>query len=333
MPRSAQPGRATANNARGRLGGDRAGAGRSLPPDRTPRERRDGDHLPRHGHRSRPRRRPQAPPARIPARPRLLVALPPGGPVSRVAEPPERGDRLRLRRGPERPVHRHGTHRRRGPRDDPAPERDAAATPGRPGRHGRRAGARGGPCPGPGPSRHQARQRAHRQGRPGQGRRLRDRPGHLRGAGDPARDDPRLGPLLQPGAGAWRARDSRVGYLQPRHRPVRDARRLAAVGGRQCRLGRAGAPVRPHPGPDGRPSVGPAGSRGDRPARARARPQGPLAVCRGHGRCARGHAHTRRRSGCDRSGGGDGGCDRDRGGAGCRGGRRHSRDLGCRIDR
>ena len=61
--------------------------------------------------------------------------------------------------------------------------------------------------------------------RPGQGRRLRDRPGDRRGAGDAARDDPRLGPLLQPGAGARRAGDGRLGHLQPRHRPVRDAHR------------------------------------------------------------------------------------------------------------
>ena len=31
--------------------------------------------------------------------------------------------RLRLRRGPVGPVHRHGVRRRRGPRDDPAPQR------------------------------------------------------------------------------------------------------------------------------------------------------------------------------------------------------------------
>ena len=72
--------------------------------------------------------------------------------------------------------------------------------------------------------------------RPGQGRRLRDRPGDRRGPGDAARDDPRLGPLLQPGAGARRAGDGRLGHLQPRHRPVRDAHRRPAVGGRQRRV-------------------------------------------------------------------------------------------------
>ena len=107
------------------------GPGRPLPPGRAARAGRHGDHLPRHGHAARSRRRAQAPPPRVPARPRLLVALPPGGPGGRLAEPPEHRHRLRLRRGPERPVHRHGAGRRRGPRDDPAPERRAAAAAGR----------------------------------------------------------------------------------------------------------------------------------------------------------------------------------------------------------
>ena len=199
-------------------------AGRPLPPDRAAGQRRDGDHLPRHRYRPRSRRRAQAAPARIPPRPRLLGALPAGGAGGRLAEPPERRHRLRLRRGPERPVHRHGAGRRRGPRDDPAPERGAAAAPGRPDRGRRRPGPRRGPCPRPRPPRHQAGQRADRRRRPGQGRRLRHRPGDRRGAGDAARDDPRLGPLLQPGTGARRAGDGRLGHLQPRHRPVRDAR-------------------------------------------------------------------------------------------------------------
>ena len=45
--------------------------------------------------------------------------------------------------------------------------------------------------------------------RPGQGRRLRHRPGDRRGPDDAARHDPRIGPLLQPGAGARRAGDRR----------------------------------------------------------------------------------------------------------------------------
>ena len=71
--------------------------------------------------------------------------------------------------------------------------------------------------------------------------------------------------------------------------------RHAAVGGRQRRLGRARPPVRPDPGPDGRPAVRPARPRRDHPPGARARPEGPLGVGRGHGRCARGDARTRRR--------------------------------------
>ena len=79
-------------------------------------------------HRARPRRRPQAPSRGVPARPRFLVPVPAGGTGGRVAEPPERRHRLRLRRGSVRPVHRHGAGRRRGPGDDPAAERRA---PGR----------------------------------------------------------------------------------------------------------------------------------------------------------------------------------------------------------
>ena len=56
-----------------------------------------------------------------------------GGAGGGLAEPPQRRHRLRLRRGPQRPVHRHGAGRRGGPRDDPAPERRAAPAPGPPG--------------------------------------------------------------------------------------------------------------------------------------------------------------------------------------------------------
>ena len=57
------------------------------------------------------------------------------------------------------------------------------------------------------------------------------------------------------------------------HRPVRDAHRGPAVGGRQRRGGRAGPAVRPDPGPDDRPRVGPARPRRDHPQGARARPE------------------------------------------------------------
>ena len=107
---------AAPRDTRGRFGRDRTGPGRSLPPDRAAGQRRDGDHLPRHRYQARSRRRAQAPSSRVPARSRLLVAFPPGGPGGRLAQPPERRHRLRLRRGPERPVHRHGAGRRRGPR-------------------------------------------------------------------------------------------------------------------------------------------------------------------------------------------------------------------------
>ena len=122
-------------------GGDRDDPGRPLSADRAARSGRHGDHLPGPGHAARPRRRGQAAPSRVPARPRLLVALPPGGPGRRVAQPPERRDGLRLRRGPGRPVHRHGARRRRGPRLDPAPERRRSR------RARRRASRRRSPAP------------------------------------------------------------------------------------------------------------------------------------------------------------------------------------------
>ena len=151
----------------------------------------------------------QAAAFRVPARPRLLVALPPGGAERRVAEPPQRRQRVRLRRGPVWSVHRHGARRRRGPRDDPAAQRRPAAQPGGAHRGGGRAGTRGGACPRHRPPRREARQRADRAGRAGQGRRLRDRAGGRRGPGDAARHDARFGPLLQPGAGPRRDRDRR----------------------------------------------------------------------------------------------------------------------------
>ena len=178
---------------------------------------------------------------------------------------------VRLRRGPVRPVHRHGARRRRGPRDDPAPERRAAAAAGRAHRRRRRPRARRGARARPRPSRHQARQRPDRPRRPGQGRRLRHRPRDRRGADDAPGHDARIGPLLQPGAGPRRARDGRVGHLLAGHRPVRDAHRRPAVGGRQRRGGRARPAVRPGPGPDGGPRVRPARPRGDHAQGARPR--------------------------------------------------------------
>ena len=123
-------------------------------------------------------------------RPRLRLALPPGGPERRVAEPSQRRDRVRLRRGSVRAVHRHGVRRRRGPGDDPAPQRRAPGDPDGAHRVGRGPGPGRRPRARHRPSRREAGQRAHRPRRAGQGRRLRHRPGHRRGPDDPARARP-----------------------------------------------------------------------------------------------------------------------------------------------
>ena len=163
MPRQRHGGRrGPPRTTRGRFGRDRTDAGRPLPPDRAAGQRRDGDHLPSHRYPARSRCRAQAAPPGVPARSRFLVALPAGGPGGGLAQPPERRHRLRLRRGPQRPVHRHGAGRRGGPRDDPPPERRAAAAAGRPDRGRRRPGPRRRPRPRARPPRRQAGQRPDR---------------------------------------------------------------------------------------------------------------------------------------------------------------------------
>ncbi len=92
---------------------------------------------------------------------------------------------------PNGPVHRHGAHRRRGPRDDPAPEWAAAAAQAARIARGGGSGARRRARPRDRPSRREAGQRPHRSGRAGQGRRLRHRARRRRGADDAARHDAR----------------------------------------------------------------------------------------------------------------------------------------------
>ena len=92
-------------------------------------------------------------------------------------------------------------------------------------------------------------------------------------------------PLLQPGAGARRAGHRRVRHLRAGHRPVRDAHRVAAVGGRQRRLGRAGPADRPDPRPGHGPSLD-AGRPGPRRAH-RPRPRARTTATRRAGRPGR----------------------------------------------
>ena len=232
MPGGARRGTATRRSmSRGTFGRDRDHPWRPLSARGAAGPGWHGDHLPSARHATRTRGRDQAAPPRVPARSRLLVALPPGGAERRLAESPERRHGLRLRRGSVGAVHRHGVRRRRGPGHDPAPQRRPAAEPGRAHRGGRRPSARGQPRPRHRPSRRETRQRADRSGWAGQGRRLRDRASACRGSDDPAWHDARVGPLLQPGAGPRRIRDQRVRHLLAGHRPVRDAHRPAAVGG------------------------------------------------------------------------------------------------------
>ena len=233
----------------GQRDGDRDGAGRPLSAGRAARTGRHGHDLPSPRQPARSRRRRQAAAAGVRPRPRVRVAVPPGGPERGLAQPPEHRLGLRLRPGRGRAVHRHGAGRGRGPRLDHPPVRRPAAAPGGPDHRRRRPRARGRPRPRDRPPRREARQHPDQPRRPGEGHRLRDRPGDGRGPDDAARDDARVGPLLQPRAGPRRAGRRRVRHLRPRHRPVRGAHRPAAVGRRHRRVGRDGPPRRPDAGP------------------------------------------------------------------------------------
>ena len=241
-PSGAQEGRGAVRSARPlrrrdgvRRPHDRAAARRSLP-DRPPhRPRRHGQRLRSHRHPARPHRRGQGDAPRARRRRRVRRAVRARGAGRRAALPPPR--RRRLRPGLRRRHRLPGDGVVAGPhpaRRDPQGEPDAAGAGARAGRAGA-LGARLRPPGGPGPPRHQARERADRRRaragpRPGQGRRLRAGQGgqrrhpahrHRRGA-----DRHRL--LPRPRAGRRRAVRRPRRRLRRRRRPLRAAHRRAS---------------------------------------------------------------------------------------------------------
>ena len=179
-------------------GGDRRRPGRSIPAGRAAGAGRDGDDLPCPGRPARARRRGQGAAARVRARPGLRGPIPAGGPGGRLAGHPNIVAVFDYGQDGQGPyivmelVDGEDLSTIVG-RNGPLPPRQAAR------HHGRcRPGARGGPRPGLRPPRREAEQRPAHARRPGQGRRLRHRPGGRGGPDHAARHDTRLGPLLQP---------------------------------------------------------------------------------------------------------------------------------------
>ena len=156
-------------------------------------------------------------------------------------------DGLRLRRGPERPVHRHGARRRRGPRHDPPAQRRRCRRARPPGSASAVARALAAA---------HARGLVHRDVKPGNiliGRDGRVKVadfGIARAIAEAQLTLPgtTLGSVhyFSPEQARGEPATAGVGHLQPRHRPVRDADRVPAVGGRQRRgvaLARLSGPV------------------------------------------------------------------------------------------
>ena len=135
-----------------------------------------------------------------------------------------------------------------------------------------RASARRGARARPRPSRRQARQHPHQPRRPGEGRRLRHRPGvaeaQLTLPGTTLGSVHYFSPEQARGEPATAASD----IYSPRHRAVRDAHRRPAVRGRQRRGDRARPAVRPGAGPDPGPRQRAVRARGDHPAGPGRRP-------------------------------------------------------------
>ena len=156
--------------------------------------------------------------------------------------------------------------------DDPPAKRRAAAAPGRADRERRRAGPGSRPRARPRPSRREARQRADRDGRAGQGRRLRDRAGDRRGPGHPARARRSARSTTSARNRPAASRRRRLGHLQPGHRPLRDADRGRPWEGDSAASVALARLTRADPRPDDGPPVRAARPRLDHPQGARAGP-------------------------------------------------------------
>ena len=169
---------------------------------------------------------------RVRHRRELRRAVPSRGAVSGQPVAPQHRQRLRLGQVRRHLLHRDGggagPHPRRGPLDQQAAHVEAGRRDRERGR--RRAGIR--PRQSRRTSRHQAGQHPHRLERPGEGGRLRDRPGAQRT--DRVEPHPgRLGhghrDVLLPRAGAGCAARPAQRPVLARHRDVRDGGRQAAV--------------------------------------------------------------------------------------------------------
>ena len=162
---------------------------RPLRAEQAHRARRHGRRVPRARPPARPPGRDQGAVPRVRHRPQLRRALPPRGPGGGQPQPPQHRQRLRLGQARRHVLHRHGVrprpHARRHPAHQRARHRQAGGRDRQRGRRRARLRPRGRARP----PRHQAGQHPHRLQRPGEGGRLRHRPGDERRR--PSRTSPR----------------------------------------------------------------------------------------------------------------------------------------------
>ena len=205
---------------------------RSLRAQQAHRARRHGRRLPRARPAARPPGRHQGAVPRVRHRPQLRRALPPRGPGGGQPQPPEHRQRLRLGQARRHVLHRHGVRRRPHARRHPALQRPRHRQAGGGDRQRGGRGAELRPRGRPRAPRHQAGEHPHRLQRPGEGRRLRHRPGDERAdrvEPDAGRGGDGHGDVLLARAGPGRPARPAQRPLLARHRDVRDGRRAAAV--------------------------------------------------------------------------------------------------------